>query len=78
VHARGIRLKADASEALGYYGETLNIRRPALELLDKRVPVHRVRLIYEGGELKPKDTRVLENSVEAVKEAVKGVEVLFQ
>ncbi|MGZ3461765.1 MAG: hypothetical protein ACXU86_25010, partial [Archangium sp.] len=39
---------ADAREALGYYGETLNIRRPGLK---GRVKVQRVRLIYEGGKL---------------------------
>jgi hypothetical protein len=44
------QLRADASEALAYYGETLDIRRPDLE---RRAEVQRVRLIYEGGKLKP-------------------------
>ena len=48
------QMMADASEALGYYGETLDIRRPSLQHLGTEVPVHRVRLIYEGGTLKPR------------------------
>jgi hypothetical protein len=72
------QMTADASEALRYYGETLNIRRPALELLDKQVPVHRVRLIYEGGELKPRDSKRLGAAVNNAQGKVKGVEVLFQ
>ncbi len=72
------QMKADASEALRYYGEALNIRRPSLELLDKQVPVYRVRLIYEGGELKPQDVKLLERTVKGVNADVNGVEVLFQ
>ncbi|HYO54730.1 hypothetical protein [Archangium sp.] len=72
------QMKADASEALGYYGETLDIRRPSLKHLGPEVPVRRVRLIYEGGELKPKNTKLLEDAVRAVQDKVKGVEVLFQ
>ena len=44
---------ADASATLPYYGERLNIRKPSLHLRDSQVLVHRVRLIYEGGALKP-------------------------
>ncbi len=72
------QMQADAQEALRYYGETLNIRRASLGLLDKQVPVHRVRLIYEGGVLKPKNVKVLDKAVEDAREKVKGVEVLFQ
>ncbi|HYO59014.1 hypothetical protein [Archangium sp.] len=72
------QMKADASEALRYYGETLDIRRPSLNLRDKPTQVHRVRLVYEGGALKPKDTDMLRSAVNKVKADVEGVEVLFQ
>ena len=65
----------DAREALGYYGETLDIRRPGLEL---RVEVQRVRLIYEGGELKPTQVMDVDAVLEATEAAIPGVEVLFQ
>jgi hypothetical protein len=69
------QMMADVKEALGYYGKTLDIRRPGLEL---RVEVQRVRLIYEGGELKPQDSRLLKAAVEDARRRVPGVEVLFQ
>jgi hypothetical protein len=72
---------ADAKEALSKYGETLDIRRPLLQpLLDEgsKVPVSRVRLVYEGNVLKPKDLRILEAAVNATKKEVPGVEVSFQ
>ncbi|WP_306818978.1 hypothetical protein [Archangium lipolyticum] len=73
-----VQMVADASEALRYYGETLNIRRRVLELFDKQVSVRRVRLIYEGGELKPKKPNEQKAAVEETGREVKGVEVLFQ
>jgi hypothetical protein len=66
---------ADASEALAYYGETLDIRRPGLKL---RVQVQRIRLIYEGGALKPKDPGEWGAARHAAQQKIKGVEVLFQ
>jgi len=72
------QLIADASEALRYYGETLNIRRRALKLRDTEVPVQRVRLIYEGGALRPTKPRVLEKAVKRTQNKIKGVEVLVQ
>ena len=69
------QLRADASEALAYYGETLNIRRPGLE---RRAEVQRVRLIYEGGKLKPTKVDDLGTVVSKVQKEVPGVEVLFQ
>ncbi|WP_375765767.1 hypothetical protein NR798_29160 [Archangium gephyra] len=72
------QMTMDARNALLYYGEKLDIRRPALALRDTEVPIQRVRLIYEGGELKPKDTNVLQGAMGTVKKEVKGVEVLFQ
>ena len=75
------RMIADASEALAYYGETLNIRRPSLAPLlreGSEVPVQRVRLIYEGGALKPENVNVLKEAVEQTRRQVPGVEVSFQ
>jgi hypothetical protein len=72
---------ADASEALRHYGETLDIRRSSLQPLlpgGSEVPVPRVYLIYEGGKLKPTNADRLKAAVAATKEAVPGVEVLFQ
>ncbi|PTL75258.1 hypothetical protein DAT35_55890 [Vitiosangium sp. GDMCC 1.1324] len=71
----------DAREALEYYGETLDIRRPSLQRLlpeGSKVPVQRVRLIYEGGTLKPKDVNVLKAAVKETRKEVPGVEVSFQ
>jgi hypothetical protein len=72
------QMMTDASDALRYYGETLNIRRPSLQLLDKQVPVHRVRLIYEGGKLVPEDLRTWNRVAKEAERKVKGVEVLIQ
>ncbi|WNG62457.1 hypothetical protein F0U59_04690 [Archangium gephyra] len=75
------QMKADASEALRYYGGALNIRRPSLQHLvheGSNVSVQKVRLIYEGGALKPKDVADLQAAVSAAKDAAPAVEVLFQ
>lgn len=69
------QMVADASNALRCYGEVLNIRRPGLEQMAK---VQKVRLIYEGGELKPTDAKTLKNTLDKVGDEVEGVEVLFQ
>ncbi|MGZ3457497.1 MAG: hypothetical protein ACXU86_03225, partial [Archangium sp.] len=72
---------ADASEALGYYGETLDIRRPSLKPLLReggKAPVQKVRLIYEVGELEPKKVDDLKAAVKEAQKEVPGVEVLFQ
>ena len=71
----------DASEALQKYGERLDIRRDSLQLLfpgSGEVPVSRVRLIYEGGALKPTAPDLLRRAVNETKAAVPGVEVVFQ
>ncbi|MGZ3460550.1 MAG: hypothetical protein ACXU86_18845, partial [Archangium sp.] len=71
----------DANEALQKYGEALDIRRDSLRSLlpeGSEVQVSRVRLVYEGGELKPTDENELMRAVDATKEEVPGVEVLFQ
>lgn len=72
------QLLADASEARRYYGEMLNIRRPSLHLRDSQVHVHRVRLIYEGGPLKPKTHELLEDALFYAQGKVRGVEVLVE
>ncbi|WP_163870579.1 hypothetical protein [Myxococcus eversor] len=68
-------MTADARNAWRYYGEKLDIRRPGLE---RMVEVQRVRLVYEGGRLKPADVRELRTALDAVKGEVEGVEVLFR
>ncbi|HEX5744596.1 MAG TPA: hypothetical protein VFZ09_00050 [Archangium sp.] len=71
----------DASEALRKYGERLNIRRSSLQPLlpgGRDVQVSRVRLIYEGGDLKPKSVVDLDAAVEKTQKEVPGVEVSFQ
>ncbi|WP_375767507.1 hypothetical protein NR798_38395 [Archangium gephyra] len=69
------RMEADATEASRKYGGTLDIRRPGIE---GSVNVRRVRLIYEGGPLKPKNERQLDVAMRAAEKEVSGVEVLFQ
>ncbi|WP_198956047.1 hypothetical protein [Archangium sp. Cb G35] len=71
----------DAREALQKYGGVLDIRRHSLQSRlhqGREVSVQRVRLVYEGNELKPNRP---EFWVEAMREAerqVPGVEVLLQ
>jgi hypothetical protein len=72
------QMVADAREALEYYGGTLNIRRPALQHLGPEVTVQRIRLLYEGGNLKPDNPRISRAAVERTQAEVEGVEVLFQ
>jgi hypothetical protein len=76
-----VQMKADAREALRKYGETLDVRRGSLQSLfpgGSEVQVPRVRLIYEGGELMPKNDKLLRSAVRETKAAVPGVEVVFQ
>jgi hypothetical protein len=73
------RITVDASAAWKYYGEVLDIRRKSLKLVGKAVPVHRVRLIYEGGALKPSlSSKDLGKAKGKAESKAKGVEVLFQ
>ncbi|WP_375743708.1 hypothetical protein NR800_37490 [Corallococcus interemptor] len=65
----------DASAALRYYGETLNIRRSGIE---QTAQIQRVRLIYEGGKLKPADPKASRAAVRDAQNEVEGVEVSFQ
>ncbi|MFP2909422.1 hypothetical protein ACLESD_31145 [Pyxidicoccus sp. 3LFB2] len=72
------QMEADANNAVKHYGRTLNIRRRVLGLTDVEVQVQRVRLIYEGGELSPREMDMAHTAMEAVENRVKGVEVSFQ
>ncbi|MCY1040165.1 hypothetical protein OV208_02440 [Corallococcus sp. bb12-1] len=69
------RMAADANEALGYYGEELNIRRPGLMMKAK---VQKVRLVYEGGRLAPSSPQALTAALDRLKIEVEGVEIQFQ
>jgi hypothetical protein len=71
----------DANEALWKYGKTLNIRRDSLQPFFRwgsEVSVQRVRLVYEGGALIPKDIEKLKSVLDEVEAKVPGVVVLFQ
>ena len=75
------QMTTDAREALGKYGGTLDIRRGSLQPLLRRgneVRVQRVRLVYEGGELKPRSIDVWKAAVDRTKSEVPEVEVSFQ
>ncbi|MCY1047652.1 hypothetical protein OV208_40515 [Corallococcus sp. bb12-1] len=74
------QLKADASAALRYYGETLNIRRRTLqsEVDGLEVQVQRVRLIYEGGAVYGEKFNKLNAAAERVRMHVKEVEISFE
>jgi len=71
------QMKADAAAARRFYGETLDIRRPSLKHLGPRVQIDRVRLVYEGGALKP-DPKFLPGILNDVQGSVAGVEVSVQ
>ncbi|ATB38912.1 hypothetical protein CYFUS_004349 [Cystobacter fuscus] len=75
------QMSTDARDALRYYGETLDIRRPSLRSLlheGSEVPIQRVRLIYEGGDLKPRNVNALKRAIDDIELRIKGVEVLVQ
>ncbi len=71
----GVQLNADASNAMKYYGGTLKIVRDGLR---QQAKVQRVRLVYEGGKLLPRDPTMLNNAVTRTQRRIEGVEVLFQ
>ncbi|HYO70946.1 MAG TPA: hypothetical protein VEU33_33200, partial [Archangium sp.] len=75
------QLVTHAKEALTKYGETLQIRRDTLQRIlpeGSEVPIQRVRLVYEGGGLKPENAKNLRSAVNETRKEVPGVEVLFQ
>ncbi|WAS89500.1 MULTISPECIES: hypothetical protein [unclassified Corallococcus] len=69
------QMKADATGALRYYGETVDIRRPGLEGM---VRIQKVHLIYEGNVFKPRNEQILESALNAAETAARGVEIQFQ
>ncbi|NNC21863.1 hypothetical protein HJC22_39790, partial [Corallococcus exiguus] len=69
------QMTADARDALRYYGETLSIRRPGMEM---EAQIQRVSLIYEGGEMKPVDLEIWRAAAEHAENKIKGVEVSLQ
>jgi len=71
------QMKADAAAALRFYGETLDIRRPSLKRLGPKAQIRRVRLVYEGGALKP-NPKLLPEVLDDVQGRVVGVEVSVQ
>ncbi len=75
------QMMADAREALRKYGETLDIRRDSLQPLlrhGSQVPVSRIRLIYEGGKLNPKNVNDLKVAVSETEAMVPEVKVSVQ
>ncbi len=75
------QMTADANEALQKYGETLEVVRASLKTLfqgESGVSVRRVRLVYEGGELKPAQGAALRAAMRETQSKVPGVEVSFQ
>jgi tetratricopeptide (TPR) repeat protein len=76
-----VQMTADANEALLKYGGTLDIRRSSLQFLfhtGTEASVQRIRLVYEGDMLKPKDVEMLKRALDATEYALPEVEVLFQ
>jgi len=73
------QLREDAREALSYYGQTLNIRRRSLNPEGglTQVQVQRIRLVYEGGDLKPRDLEAWSEAVTKAQSEAKGVEVFL-
>ena len=72
------QMRADANDALRYYGDIVDIRRP--ELMRRGLPtqIQRLRLVYEGGVLKPRDFDMQKAAVRDAQAKVKGVEVSVQ
>jgi hypothetical protein len=71
------RLIEDAGAALRFYGGTLDVRRPALrQHLGASVQVQRVRLVYEGGQLRPRKAN-WGAAVDVAQAEVLSVEVLM-
>ncbi|MCY0998329.1 hypothetical protein OWM54_14435 [Myxococcus sp. MISCRS1] len=68
-----VQVNTDASNAMKYYGGTLKILRDGMR---QQATVKRVRLVYEGQKLLPKDGAMWDAAVDSAKRNVKGVEVL--
>ncbi|RJS13624.1 hypothetical protein DRW03_35975 [Corallococcus sp. H22C18031201] len=74
-NALPVQLNTDASNAMKHYGGTLKILRDGMR---QQANVKRVRLVYEGGELLPRDRSGLDSAARNTETLIAGVEVLFQ
>ncbi|WP_228558500.1 hypothetical protein [Myxococcus sp. AB056] len=70
-----VRVNTDASNAMKYYGGSLRILREGMR---QQADVRRVRLIYEGPELLPKETKLFTDAARTAERKIKGVEVEHQ
>ncbi|MBU8900769.1 hypothetical protein KRR26_34710, partial [Corallococcus sp. M34] len=70
-----VRVNTDASNAMKYYGGTLKILRDGMR---QQADVQRVRLVYEGQGLLPKDPKLFTGAAKIAEQKIKGVEVEFQ
>ncbi|NTX58486.1 hypothetical protein [Myxococcus sp. CA039A] len=74
-NALPVQVNSDASNAMKYYGGRLKILRDGMR---QQAEIRRVRLVYEGKELLPRDRSGLDNAVRNTETLIAGVEVLFQ
>ncbi|MCP3104194.1 hypothetical protein LZ198_35560 [Myxococcus sp. K15C18031901] len=70
-----VRVNTDASNAMKYYGGTLKILRDGMR---QQADVQRVRLVYEGTGLLPKNPKLFTDAAKIAEQKIKGVEVEFQ
>ncbi|HLK99253.1 MAG TPA: hypothetical protein VK539_01665 [Myxococcaceae bacterium] len=70
----GEQVATDARDALRHYAGEVNILRKSLRL---RVRIQRVRLVYEGGDLKPRDLKNWKAAVKDAKQRYADIEVLL-
>ncbi|WP_342379815.1 hypothetical protein NVS55_09815 [Myxococcus stipitatus] len=70
-----VQVNTDASNAMKYYGGSLRILREGMR---QPADVQRVRVVYEGQELLPKDRKILNGAARAAEKKIKGVEVVFR
>ncbi|AGC42870.1 hypothetical protein MYSTI_01530 [Myxococcus stipitatus DSM 14675] len=70
-----VRVNTDASNAMKYYGGSLRILRDRMR---QQADVQRVRLIYDGQELLPKELKLFSDAARIAEKKIKGVEVEYQ
>ncbi|NVJ16759.1 hypothetical protein [Myxococcus sp. AM010] len=70
-----VRVNTDASNAMRYYGGSLRILRDGMR---QQADVQRVRLVYEGQGLLPKDPKLFTGAAKIAEQKIKGVEVESQ
>ncbi|MFY1824420.1 hypothetical protein ACN47A_00760 [Myxococcus fulvus] len=70
-----VRVNTDASNAMRYYGGSLRILRDGMR---QQADVQRVRLVYEGQGLLPKDPKLFTAAAKIAEQKIRGVEVEFQ